>query len=669
MKMILLAVTILVAATCGAETKRPAPASRQARDGRAQGRPNVLFFAVDDMCDWIGPMGYKQAVTPNMDRLARSGVTFLNAHTAGIFCAPSRSAIFTGRHASTTGCYTTQVYFHNHPGITPLQRAFQESGYATYGAGKLFHHPAGFVDLRGWNELFVRDDGQKKRGWPLESWTVHDSILPQPYPNSIFNHDRKPANGFFMEWGKVLDENEEKMADTIRTNWACDLLKRKHEKPLFVAVGLYAPHFPNYCPAKYFDLYDANKIELPPYKANDLEDLPPAVRRAKEGRSAHHKRLESLDAVDDAVHGYLACISYADAMLGRLLDAIESGPNAGNTIVVLWSDHGYHHGEKFDWGKHTLWERTSNVPFMWAGPGIAKGAKVDASVSLIDMFPTLTELCGVEDVQARDGTSLVPVLEDPATAKDRDILLPGMKPEEYAVINRDWRFIRYADGTEELYDVRQDPNEWENLAADPDFGNAKRQLMASAPKTFAEPGQTPGALKLVFEGENFKWGPKRSPKVKALPASVDGARMVPRKSNDEARMSPVEIKGRSAWKSALRQGRPTYFYFNLEDPALRNGKQQAVQVTVAYLDRGNTDVVVLYDSGDNSINPKHPHGAGVFKEATSFRVRQSGKWKTAVFNLDDARFSGRCNGGDLRLGFMRPDAAPIVAEVLVKPRR
>ncbi|TWU21828.1 sulfatase [Bythopirellula polymerisocia] len=472
-------------------------------------KPNVLFFAVDDMNDWVGALGHEQAITPNMDRLARSGVNFVNAHTAGVFCAPSRSAIFTGRHASTTGCYTTQVYFHDHPEIIPLQKVLQEGGYATFGAGKLFHHPAGFVDRRGWDEFFLRKEEQKKRGWPLDSWTVDDPALPIPYPNSIFNHDRKPANEFFLEWGRVLNENEEKMADTIRTEWACDLLRKKHNRPVFVAVGLYAPHFPNYAPEKYFDLYDPDKIELPPCRADDLEDLPPKIRKAKEARAAHHKRLERLGAVDDAILGYLACISYADAMLGRLLDAIESGPNADNTIVVLWSDHGYHHGEKFDWGKHTLWERTSNVPFIWSGPGITRGVEVNATVSLMDMFPTLIQLCAVPDGMSRDGVSLAPVLKDPALAKDRDILLPGMKPGEYAMMNQDWRYIHYADDTEELYHVKQDPNEWDNLALHPEYKDIKRELEAAAPQAFASPGPNRGEIKLVIKGEDFDWAPKK----------------------------------------------------------------------------------------------------------------------------------------------------------------
>jgi len=471
----------------------------------ARKRPNVLFFALDDLCDWVGPLGYGQAVTPNMDQLAKSGVTFSNAHTAGVFCAPSRSAIFTGRHASSTGCYTTQVYFHDHPDIQPLQVTFRKGGYGTFGAGKLFHHPEGFVDLRGWDEFFVRTQEQKENGWGLNSWSVDSPILPQPYPNSLYNSDRKPANKFFLEWGKVLNENEDKMADTIRTDWACDLLRKKHDKPFFVAVGLYTPHFPNYCPEKYFDLYDRDKIQPPPYKTDDLDDLPPAIRKAKTARGAIHRRLEEIGAVKDAIHGYLACVSYADAMLGRLMKAIEEGPNADNTIVVLWSDHGYHHGEKMDWGKHTLWQRTSQVPFIWAGPGVQRGAAVDATVSLIDMYPTLIAQCGLPAVKALDGDSLAPVLRNPAVAKDRNILLPGMSPGEYAIINRNWRYIHYRDQTEELYNVRQDPNEWCNLAGNSDYEKTKARLRAAAPTAFAKPGPHRSQMKLVVQGQTFKW--------------------------------------------------------------------------------------------------------------------------------------------------------------------
>ncbi len=477
-------------------------------------RPNVIFFAVDDMCDWIGPLGDQQAVTPHMDALANRGLTFSNAHAPGTYCAPSRTAIFTGRFASTTGCYGTEVYYHDHPGIVPLQQSFQRGGYATFGAGKLFHHREGYLDQRGWDEFFVRNDILKRKGWRIETWPMaeaeRDVPFPDPFPASIYNKGKKVTGGLFLEWGSIPDEKEEEMADTRRVNHACDVLRREHDKPFFVAVGLYAPHFPNYAPQKYFDLYDADKIKTPPYKEDDLADLPPKIRKQKENRKRqHHEKLVRLNAVEDAIHGYLACVSYADAMLGRLMQALAESPHADNTIIVLWSDHGYHHGEKGDWGKHTLWERTSNVPFIWAGKGVSAGSTVDATVSLIDMYPTLIDLCGLQRIDGLEGESLAGTLRDPSTAQDRNVFLPYLEPGAYAVINHHWRYIHYVDHSEELYDVRKDPNEWDNLANDESFARVKAELRESAPRAFARRATPLNQLKLVVEGENFRWEPKK----------------------------------------------------------------------------------------------------------------------------------------------------------------
>ncbi|MEM7234210.1 MAG: sulfatase-like hydrolase/transferase, partial [Planctomycetota bacterium] len=291
---------------------------------------------------------------------------------------------------------------------------------------------------------------------------------------------------------------------------ACEVLERKHEKPFFLAVGLYAPHFPNYAPKKYFDLYDSKKIKAPPYKEDDLDDLPMRMRRIKTARKKrHHDRLVKLGAVEQAIHGYLACVSYADAMLGRVLDKLEKSPYAKNTVVVLWSDHGYHHGEKGDWGKHTLWERTSNVPFVWSGPGVAADSRVGATVSLIDMYPTFVEVCGLPAVSGLEGTSLAGTLRDPNSAKDRDIFLPYLTPGAYAIINQDWRFIHYDDGTEELYDVRKDPHEWKNLANDPSKTEVMAKLRSRAPNTFAPPGLARNQLRMVTDGEDFRWEIKK----------------------------------------------------------------------------------------------------------------------------------------------------------------
>jgi arylsulfatase A-like enzyme len=482
-------------------------------------KPNVLFIAVDDMNDWIGPMETTpRAITPNIDKLAARGLTFTNAHTAGVFCAPSRAAIFSGQFASTTGCYTTATYWIENPDIQPLQVSFAKGGYTTLGAGKLFHHPAGSIDQRGWDHFFLRTQAQRKSGWPLDSWK-HDAPYPDPFPASIYNRGQTVTGGLFLEWGAIPNDKEEAMADSQRANWAVQQLQKAHDKPFFLGVGFYAPHFPNYCPQKYFDLYDPAKIQLPPYKADDLDDLPPGVRQAKTARSRIHQKLESLDAVDDAIHGYLACISYADAMIGRVLDALDASPHRDNTIVVLWSDHGYHHGEKFDWGKHTLWERSSNVPFIWAGPGVAKGAKTDTTVSLLDMYPTLAELCELRKPKQRlEGRSIAHILANPADQPDYTIVLPHMNPEEYAIINRDWRFIHYKDG-EELYNLRTDPNEWHNIINEPRHAQLIETLRGHAPETWAKPGAKFNVRNdLVIDGESWHWERNGNRQTNSKPA-------------------------------------------------------------------------------------------------------------------------------------------------------
>ena len=310
--------------------------------------PNIIFIATDDLCDWVGPLDSPiRAKTPNMDRLAARGVTFMNAQASGSFCAPARTALFTGRHPSTTGAYTTQVYPHDHPELRPLQVALQQGGYQTYGTGKLFHHPAGYVDLRGWDEFHVRTQVQRETGWPVDSWK-HGAPLPTPMPYSQFTRTmRTIGDSSFMEYAPLPNETEKDMADTQQTEWAIDVLKRQHDKPFFIALGLYCPHFPNYAPQKYYDLYSLDDIKLPPIKDDDSDDLPPAVKKFYDHRKATiQDPLVKMGIMKDVLRAYLACTTYADANLGRVLDALDKSPACSNTVVIFWSDQGYHHGEK-----------------------------------------------------------------------------------------------------------------------------------------------------------------------------------------------------------------------------------------------------------------------------------------------------------------------------------
>jgi arylsulfatase A-like enzyme len=473
--------------------------------------PNIIFVATDDLCDWVGPLDSPiRAKTPNMDRLAARGVTFLNAQACGSFCAPARTALFTGRHPATTGAYTTQVFTHDHPELRPLQVALHDAGYQTYGTGKLFHHPAGYLDLRGWDEFHVRSQEQRETGWPVDSWK-HGAPLPTPMPYSLFTRAYR-ANGdkTFMEYAPLPNETEKDMADTQQTEWVVKMLQRKHDKPFFIALGLYCPHFPNYAPQKYYDMYSLDDIKLPPIKDDDSDDLPPAVKKYYDHRKATiQDPLVKMGIMKDVLRAYLACTTYADANLGRVLDALDKSPACSNTIVIFWSDQGYHHGEKGQWGKHTLWARTAHIPFIWAGPGIAKQAKVDATVSAIDLFPTLVDLCHLKPDAGLEGQSLATTLHDPAQAKDRNVLMCEIVRGGYTIVNDQWRYIHYAAGGEELYNEVEDPNEWNNLAFDPasykKYTPIMEELRRSAPKQFAPAGPTSKEMKLVTKGETFRW--------------------------------------------------------------------------------------------------------------------------------------------------------------------
>lgn len=470
-------------------------------------KPNVIFFSVDDMNDWIEPMGSMMAQTPNLKRLAEMGVTFKNAHTAGVFCAPSRAAIFTGRLATTSGCYENNIYFFDHPEYTPLQKLFQDSGYLTYGAGKLFHHPAGAVDQRGWTEFYVRTQSQKETGWPMDSWE-QNAPLPDPVPHSMFNQiDKKRHKKSFMEAGIIPNDREDDIADAIRTDWACKIIKQNNAKPFFVGLGLYAPHYPNYAPKIYFDLYPLSDIKLPPIKENDVNDLPDKIKKKFINRKKIiYDELVKLGTLEKQVQAYLASISFADAMLGRVLDALENSPNKNNTILVFWSDHGYALGEKGQWGKHTLWQRTSNIPFLWSGPNIAKSEISNQTVSLIDIYPTLMDLCEISTNEKLDGQSIKNILIHPSRQHpSRTVILPYDKPNSYALINEKWRYIKYADDTEELYQVENDPHEWNNLAINPDYKEIIHDLKQYAPTSFAPMGTLSKDLELKLNGTQYNW--------------------------------------------------------------------------------------------------------------------------------------------------------------------
>ncbi|MEK6238238.1 MAG: sulfatase, partial [Planctomycetales bacterium] len=295
-----------------------AAASAPAREKPA--KPNVLFIAIDDLNDWTGTLGGYQGVrTPNLDRLAKRAMTFTRAYCAAPACNPSRAALMTGKRPANTGVYlNSQPWRPALPDAVTLSQHFMQSGYFAAGGGKIFH--GRFKEPESWNLYFTR---------------------PQdPLPT------KRPVNGIpktaHFDWGPVK-QNDEAMGDWKVADWAIKQLQRKRDKPLFLAAGVFRPHLPWYVPAKYFDDYPLDKIQLPKVKADDLSDVPLAGRRMARPEGDHKKVVKSKNW-EKAVQGYLASITFADKCVGRILDALENSDHADDTIIVLWSDHGWHLG-------------------------------------------------------------------------------------------------------------------------------------------------------------------------------------------------------------------------------------------------------------------------------------------------------------------------------------
>jgi choline-sulfatase len=443
-------------------------------------KPNVLFLSVDDMNDWVGCLGgYPGIHTPNIDKLAQSGALFRDAHCAAPICNPSRTSLLSGKRPSTTGVYNNDQWLRPaHPDIVTLPMHFRQNGYHAAGVGKIFHHVAGFNPPDQWDEfeLQVFDDPWYRRA----EWYPWVSKVPNP-PGHPFNGLRNFQGEF--DWG-VLDQPEAAYGDALAVAWANRFLQTKHEKPFFLAVGLWHPHIPMFAPQKYFDMYPDPK--MPEVPDNDLDDLPPIAQKLAAARRDEHKRIVAEGKWKEAVRAYLAAISFADTLVGEMLHGLNKSAYAKNTIVVFWSDNGWHLGEKQHWHKSTLWQRSTHIPLILAGPGVqASGTARTQPVSLLDLYPTLIDLCGLSKRDGLDGESLASLLRDPKAGRKPTVSTMG--PGNHAVISERWRYIRYHDGTEELYDRVADPNEYRNVAGLAQHASLKADMAQHLPKTNAAP--------------------------------------------------------------------------------------------------------------------------------------------------------------------------------------
>jgi arylsulfatase A-like enzyme len=428
---------------------------------------NVLFIAVDDLNDWISPLGgHPQAKTPNFERLAKRSVVFTRAYCNAPLCNPSRASLMTGIRPSTSGVYENHQPWRKSPALAEavtLPQYFRANGYTVIGAGKTYHDA--FPDPASWDDYYPSLKKQRPE---------------DPMP------DGRPLNGIprtaHFDWGPVA-VNDSAMGDYKVVEWVSERMREKRAQPVFLACGLFRPHLPWYVPGKYFDMHPLDSIELPKVDPGDLDDVPPGGIQYAKPDGDHAKVLE-YGQWKKAVQGYLASISFADAQLGRLLDAFEASPMAANTNVVLWSDHGWHLGEKLHWRKFTLWEEATHNVMMMSGPGIAP-ARCHRVVSLIDIYPTLTDWCGLPPREGLEGRSLAPLLRDPSLPWDYPALTTYHR-NNHSVRTERWRYIRYADGGEELYDHDADPLEWTNLSGKTGMTPVKLELARHLPKVNAE---------------------------------------------------------------------------------------------------------------------------------------------------------------------------------------
>ena len=446
-------------------------------------RPNVLFVSVDDMNDWVGALGYEAAETPNIDRLGSRGVLFTNAHATSPKCNPSRTAILSGLRPSTTGVYANGEWWKpNFPDLVMLPRYFKDNGYYSAGGGKVFHHTPGFNPPDSWDEYFDLVTDLK----------TDDFLIPYRRPDHITSFD----------WGP-LDKSEMEMGDGATVRWAEEFLERDHEKPFFLAVGLFQPHLPFYAPRSTYESVGRDDAPVPINKPGDLDDVPAPGREMAAFRVADLELILEHDDMDEVVRSYTACIRHADTLVGRVLDALDASRYAENTIIVFWSDHGYHFGEKHHLTKNTLWERSSHVPLAFVAPGVTEpGSTSSRPVGLLNLYPTLIDLCGLPQKTDLEGVSLRPLLENPGSEWTRPAVMTFGRGN-HAVRSERYRYVRYANGEEEFYDHSIDPDEWTNLA-----GDSTHAVEIADHARWLPEADTPGALRknaFEFDPATYTW--------------------------------------------------------------------------------------------------------------------------------------------------------------------
>ena len=433
---------------------------------RAVEAPNILFISVDDLADSLGCYGDLIAKTPHLDRLAGSGVRFDRAYNQIPLCNPSRASLMTGLRPDQIKVYDLDRHFREElPEVITLPQRFISAGYFTARVGKIYHYdvPAGI----GTNGLDDAPSWQK---------TVNPRGRDKDEEALILNAEPQRQISASLSW-LAAEGTDEEQTDGMITTEAIRIMREKGDAPFFLGVGFFRPHTPFVAPKKYFDLYPISEMRLPYTPADDRNDIPVAAF-AHNNTVPHYGLKEPV--LLEALQAYYACVSFVDAQVGRLLDALDALGLAEKTIVVFWSDHGYHLGEHGGiWQKRTLFEEAAKAPLIIRVPGATgNGQSCPRVVEFVDLYPTLTEAAGISPAAGLSGRNLMPLLENPITPWDSNAVTQILRPSDErlskpamgcSIRTERWRYTEWAEGENgrELYDHASDPMEFHNLAIDP----------------------------------------------------------------------------------------------------------------------------------------------------------------------------------------------------------
>jgi len=429
-------------------------------------KPDVVFIIVDDLNDYLGYLGgHPQVISPNLDKLADESMIFPQAYANSPQCRPSRESLLHGIHAINTGMYfnARSKVEQRRIGTPTMQQFFMDNGYRVVSGGK--------VDPRG-------------------PGRVGDVLFDRPGDPKPPKGALKYARGGRVSDGYPLDAKDEEMSDYKVASWAIEQWNEPTDKPVFMSIGFYRPHRPLQVPKKYFDLYPIESIQRPaePVGEDDWDDMPEFAKKLARsfahkslgGGMSNHEWIVENNIWEETLQAYLASVTFVDLQIGRLIEALRQNPRGRETIIMLVSDHGWHLGEKKHWSKGAIWEQTTRIPFIVSAPGVQPGSVSTQPVSLIDVYPSLVDLAGLETPDWLNGTSIKPQIADPASPRPPAISSYGAG--NTSIRTERWRYIRYEDGSEELYDHKTDQNEWHNLATNPEYDAVKKELAAMIPK-------------------------------------------------------------------------------------------------------------------------------------------------------------------------------------------